>query len=404
EQVRGEPVDARADVYALGAVLFELLALEPLHSPATREASIASTLLGVEARPSVRAPYLDIPRELDAICVRATALDPRDRFESAGALVDALERFLDGDRDLQRRRALARDHATVAAKDAAVALAAGSDATLARSRALGGVGRAMALDPSNTDASRTLLRLLTDPPREMPVEARAELEREHAHDRRTMSRAAGFAFLTWFLFVPISFWMGMRSWNAAVVTTGAWIAASAVSFMTARQRRPHAKAPLPTLLAGAIAIACTASLFGPYFLLPGLAAILGMITVIAPSDRSRRGLGIAVASLAIVIPAALARFGVLAQPYAFHNDTVIIQAGLLHFPPVPTELLLLLSSLTIVITACLLMARVRDDLTAAEERLHVQAWQLRQLLPQEARLDHEPMPSPPPIGRTNESA
>ncbi len=390
EQVRGEDVDARTDVYALGAILFELLALEPLHPRASREATYVATLLGPDARPSVRAPGLDIPPELDAICVRATAVAPKDRFESVRELLDAIEHYLDGDRDLQRRRELALHHAKAAAAHAERALSGKDDASDARSRALQDVGRAITFDPSNAEALRTLVRLLTELPREIPAEARVELARAHTRNLTTGGRAAGFAFLTWFLFTPLAMWMGIRSWHAALLITTAWLAAAVVSFLGARRPEPSGRPGLPILLSGSLAIACTASLFGPFFFLPGLVVIYGMMFTLVPPEPSRRWIVFGLCLLAVVVPALLGWAGVLPQPYELTQDAIIIHAGMLHFPPVPTVIFLLLTSMAVVVTACSMTATVRDALTKAEERLHVQAWQLRQMLPREAHLSVPP--------------
>jgi hypothetical protein len=64
---------------------------------------------------------------------------------------------------------------------------------------------------------------------------------------------------------------------------------------------------------------------------------------------------------------------------------------MLHFPPAPTELFLLVTNATALLTACVMTASVRDALTAAQERLHVQAWQLRQMLPREAQMSAPPV-------------
>jgi serine/threonine-protein kinase len=390
EQARGESVDARTDVYALGAILFELLALQPLHVHASQEAMLTSTLIGVDARPSFRAPHLDIPPELDAVCVRATALDPAGRFGSARELVAAIERFLDGDRDLRRRVELARDHAQTAASLAQQALTSTTGAAEARSNALREVGRAIALDPANPDALRTLVRLLAEPPREIPPEARVELARERSQSLTRGRRMGGMAFLTWFLYVPVTLWMGVRSWGAVTLMHAAWLVAAAVGFLAARGSRADDKANLPMLLTGGFAIACSAALLGPYFLLPQFALIYAMMFILIPPDRARRGLVVAMSLLTMLVPAALGWTGVLPRPYELHQDAVTVRAWMLHFPPAPTELFLVLTNVVALLTACLMTSNVREALTAAQERLHVQAWQLRQMLPREAQMSAPP--------------
>src|SRR5690606_4924221 len=88
EQARGEQVDRRADVYSLGVSLYEALTnIRPL----VRENDLAmlnAVLAGDYAPP--RQHRAEIPEALEAVVLRAMALDPARRFPTAGAFADAL--------------------------------------------------------------------------------------------------------------------------------------------------------------------------------------------------------------------------------------------------------------------------------------------------------------------------
>ena len=94
EQARGEAVDQRADVYAIGALLYKVLAgVAPYVAETSRE--VLELVKSEAAVPlDVREP--GAPPELVAIVAKAMAREPADRYATAGELAKDLERFQTG--------------------------------------------------------------------------------------------------------------------------------------------------------------------------------------------------------------------------------------------------------------------------------------------------------------------
>src|SRR5512140_2871618 len=94
EQARGEPLDQRADVFALGAMLYHLLAGMPPYNARTATDVIAAAALGRVVPLAEREP--GAPPDLVAIVERAMAPVPAERYGDAGELAIELRRFLTG--------------------------------------------------------------------------------------------------------------------------------------------------------------------------------------------------------------------------------------------------------------------------------------------------------------------
>ena len=108
EQLLGQRavVDGRADIYALGATLYEVLTLEPVWNGSNR-GELTRRILSDEPRP-LRHHNRRIPAELEIITLKALEKRPEDRYTTAQELADDLRRFL-ADQPIRAKRATLLD-------------------------------------------------------------------------------------------------------------------------------------------------------------------------------------------------------------------------------------------------------------------------------------------------------
>lgn len=169
EQARGDlsQIDTRSDVYALGAVLYQLLTgampvdvTGPLHTA-------LSNIVNVPAAPA-RQRRGDLPEQIDVILAKALRKEPGERYQSAGDLADDLRRHLAGEPIAAQRESAWRGLRRTARRYQAIAGVAG--AAMIAVGALGGVAARSAIvaarerDAANQARARSdaTVQFLTD--------------------------------------------------------------------------------------------------------------------------------------------------------------------------------------------------------------------------------------------------
>ena len=370
EQIRGIDVSSKSDVYALGAILFEILTGEPLHPRG--DAALATTLTSPQVAPASRAPERHPAPELDGACFDALAEDPKAR-PTARELADRVQAYLDGDRDLERRRALAAEQLELA-RDALEQEGDDSRATAIRR-----AGRALALDPDSAEAAELVTKLMLEPPKTLPPELAASLmAADHGMNKQ---RAKIVMSTTVFLF---AFWavipfMSVKNWSNlfafyGLVSLG--IVASLAVLRTGRTRQ------VPAMVVMGLIILAFTRVAGPFVLTPTVACAAMISMTSMPENRGRPILILSVTLGALGLAFLLEYLGVIDQTYTIDGGYLITLSDIFAMrDAVLDKAVLIISNFSFVAVTGLLMYFLNEQRVRAQHQLHIQAWHLQQLIP-----------------------
>jgi hypothetical protein len=299
--------------------------------------------------------------------------DPADR-PTARELADRIQRYLDGDRDVERRRALAAD--SLAAARAALATGAPAE----RARALAAAGRALALDPESKDAAALVTQLMLEPPRELPAEL---VERLAEADRDSIARQTAFAaraLSAFFLFIPIAMWAGIRSWGLFAAIYGI-IAISIVGALVMSRRR------IPSIgwavIANAALLMLLSRVFSPILIIPGLASGIAVAMIAFPTLIHRPWIVITGVLAGFLVPVGLEAAGLWPRTWGFEDGRIVITADAVHLDGLPAALLVVCANAAMVVVMSLLVRSLAAVQRTGRRELEIQAWHLGRLLPVE---------------------
>jgi hypothetical protein len=166
EQAKGSQLDPSSDVFSLGVILYELLTGKQPFDADSPIAILAAIQLNAPAAPS--SAVATIPPALEAICLRALAKTPAERYPDGRAIARDLERFLHGKETAAHAQTRLRRLAIVLAFVAALVVAAVAAALLTRHEPASDASaseRAHALH-ARTHELRVSLRLDENAPKE----------------------------------------------------------------------------------------------------------------------------------------------------------------------------------------------------------------------------------------------
>ena len=245
-------------------------------------------------------------------------------------------------------------------------------------------GRALALDPTLPAAGELITRMMLEPPTVLPAEVTQGFDVESKDVARRTIGVGATASAAYLLFVPLLA-IGGGATLAELAILGGASAAAVLLLLWARTPGRKFIAPLVMAL-HLILIAMCSRMYTPFLLGPGLAAVTAMGLMTGPQYAKRQATWIVLLTcLAVLGPWFAEHVGWLSRTLSVFDGGVVIHSRAIRGS---TSAFALLIPFTVAIVAAsvILSRGLRQAERAARRHMHVQAWQLRQLVaPQAAR-------------------
>jgi serine/threonine-protein kinase len=330
------------------------------------------TLASPQESPAHRRPDRAIPPELDEACREALAEDPAER-PTAHQLAYRVQAYLDGDRDVERRRTLARQQL----RSANEALA--SDDPDGRAAALRRAARALALDPESEEAAALIGALLLEPPSEHSSPALAEsLDAHERQIARYRSRQSIYAYLSLFALLPTVFLLDVKNWAVIVACYATVTLGIVASWIHIRTGRPSVPVVLVVTFALSLLFTRVAS---PFVLTPLLiCCALAALTSI-PAIADRPWLVMSWTSVTVITPFLCEALGLLPRTWWITSTNMVIAGDLFYARGRDEEIALVITHVLFTLVVGWLAVAISRRRLASQRQLHVQAWHLGQLVP-----------------------
>jgi serine/threonine-protein kinase len=339
EQRVNPRVGRPADVFSLGKILAEILGAEK-------------------------------PLELDALCTQMMHADPENR-PTARASAERIEQYLDGDRDLARRKSLAEE---------LVAYARGALGRRQRTDAMRAASQALALDPRAEGAAEIVTTLMLEPPPQPPPSLEAALREADRADVSRHAKAAIPGYLLIAAFIPLVVFTRVLVWPVVVASAVAALVMAFAALQLARQPERTFNWMLAYAIGNAVVIVMLGMLIGPFTVVPAIVAFVTASVITYPAFLERPA--VLVATMAI---GWLVSLGFAHSSWAITAEGLLLRGYAVTFGTTAAVAIMLAASLAAVVMAGIQSTVLGRAHRAAQHKLVAQAWQLKQLLPIDPR-------------------
>ena len=297
---------------------------------------------------------------------------------------NAIDAFLAGERDADARRTAAKRVIDAAKADLATreresmtdALAASS----ARADAMHEALRALSLDPDHPEAQRFVQSLIDRVTVDPPPAAKEEASRARSRLRHEGMRTALWGMLSWLIPVPLIVFSGVRDWTMFGLGLALMFAGIALALdrLARGESRRYDGVVMATII-GCVVVLVSGYL-GPFVVVPACGNAASMLFAMH-ATRTERVVTSMILCAAALLPFAIDASGLVTPGYEFVADTIVLHPRLIDIPRIPTTLGLVWVSGSFTVLSAFIVGRMRDRLDAAERRLHLSVWHLRQLFP-----------------------